>query len=212
MKRLFDLASIAIVIAVSMLDSVVPPVGIPLALVCIWGVLRLRSTGWAAVGMARPTSWRRTLGLGVVGAVGIYGVMALLVGPVTSSLIEAPADLSRFDALKGNVGMLLVYLTMTWTTAAFGEEIIWRGFVLTSLARVFGDTTKAWALALAAVTVMFGLLHAYQGPTGVVHTGAVGLMLAGLYLATGRNLWASIVAHGLLDTQGFLTLFLGLGD
>jgi membrane protease YdiL (CAAX protease family) len=40
-------------------------------------------------------------------------------------------------------------------------------------------------------------------------TGISGLVFGVLYLATGRNLWAPILAHGIYDTVGFLLIFLG---
>ncbi len=41
-------------------------------------------------------------------------------------------------------------------------------------------------------------------------TGMAGLVLGGLYLACGRNLWPAIVAHGTTNTISFLVLYFGL--
>jgi membrane protease YdiL (CAAX protease family) len=35
-----------------------------------------------------------------------------------------------------------------------------------------------------------------------IANGLVGLAFAIVYLATGRNLWAAILAHGVMDTTG----------
>ncbi len=47
---------------------------------------------------------------------------------------------------------------------------------------------------------MFGAAHAYQGPTGMIITGVLGLIFAIMYIASGRNLWLNIVVHGVYDT------------
>ena len=38
----------------------------------------------------------------------------------------------------------------------------------------------------------------------------VGLILGAAYLVAGRNLWASILAHGFIDTYGVVVLYFGL--
>ena len=43
----------------------------------------------------------------------------------------------------------------------------------------------------------------------MISAGLGGLVFGALYLATGRNLWVSVIAHGTTDTVGFLLLYLG---
>jgi membrane protease YdiL (CAAX protease family) len=53
-------------------------------------------------------------------------------------------------------------------------------------------------------TALFAFAHAYQGPTGILITGILGLVFAVLFVASGRNLWTTIIAHGVYDTGSFL--------
>jgi membrane protease YdiL (CAAX protease family) len=53
-------------------------------------------------------------------------------------------------------------------------------------------------LAFAVATILFGLVHVYQGVTGVVMTTLLGAVMAGLYLWTG-DLWIAIAVHAGLD-------------
>src|SRR2546422_6183160 len=55
---------------------------------------------------------------------------------------------------------------VAWTLAAFGEEFVYRGYLLTRIARVLGDTPRAWLGALAVTSMLFGAGHAYQGVSG----------------------------------------------
>src|SRR2546422_9570148 len=97
---------------------------------------------------------------------------------------------------------------VAWTLAAFGEEFVYRGYLLTRIARVLGDTPRAWLGALAVTSMLFGAGHAYQGVSGMITAGLGGFAFGLLYLGTGRNLWVSVSAHGPMDTVGCLLAFL----
>ena len=76
--------------------------------------------------------------------------------------------------------------------AGFGEELLFRGFLQNGLENVIGR----WP-ALAAASVVFGLVHPVTGAY-VVIAAVLGLYLGMLWVATG-NLLTPIVAHGLYD-------------
>jgi len=59
------------------------------------------------------------------------------------------------------------------------------------------------------VAVLFGIGHYYKGPSGIIDSGVAGLILGAAFVLSGRNLWASILAHGFIDTFGVIVLFLG---
>jgi membrane protease YdiL (CAAX protease family) len=174
-------------------------------------VLKLRGAGWREIGMARPQSWRRTALLGV-GTLVISLIVVVAVQVVTLNLpglVTEPADVSRFDPLEGNLLLLLGYVILAWTMAAFGEEMLFRAFLISQLDRVFQNTRAGWALALMGSSVLFGLAHYQEGLVGVLYNGAFGLVLGSVYLGTRRNLWVTIIAHGLINTLRFVLVFGG---
>jgi len=59
------------------------------------------------------------------------------------------------------------------------------------------------------VAIIFGFGHFYKGPAGILDSTYSGLVLGGVYLLSGRNLWTSILAHGLSDTFAVVVLFMG---
>lgn len=207
---LVKLGTILLVVAVNGLDGVIPPAGVPLALLTIWLIHRRTNRTWADIGLGRPSSWRRT----VLQAVGITAVLYPAATFGIDALLEllgmGTPDASRFDVIKGNPGQLAMYLTISWTTAGFGEEVIWRGFVMGGVAAVLGGSRAAWILALIGVSAIFGALHLYQGAAGVLATGLVGLVLGIIYLVSGRNLWLPILIHALIDSTAFTLLFFGI--
>ena len=66
----------------------------------------------------------------------------------------------------------------------------------------------AWILAAIFQAVLFGLVHAYQGIGGILTTGLIGLTFGLLYLVARRNLWPTIIGHGLVNTFGITVLHL----
>ena len=87
----------------------------------------------------------------------------------------------------------------------------YRGYVLNRAADLGDRTGFAWAFSLLLVMGLFGFGHSYQGLAGMLDTGFHGLVFGILYLASGRNLWACIIAHGVCDTVGIVLIFFGVG-
>lgn len=204
------LLGMVLVLALSFLDAVVPPAGVPLAVLAVWLILRREGTGWQAIGFRRPASWPRTIltATAIALAWQLLAIGSLLLARSAAGA-EGP-DISRFESIGGNPLMLAQWLIVAWTTAGFGEEIIWRGFLMTRLAGLLGDSRRAWVVSLWLMSAVFGLLHFYQGAAGVLMTGLSGLLLGTLFLLSGRNLWLPILTHGLLNTISFVALYFGL--
>src|SRR5881628_3353905 len=177
----------------------------------VFGVLSLwlRGQGPRAVGLAFRSDWVRTVSVGI-GAGIVYQCFSLYVAePAIARLTGKLPDVSLFAPLAGNVHFLLISLAVAWTLAAVGEEFVYRGYLLTRIARGLGNTPRVWLGALAVTSILFGVGHRYQGASGMISAGLGGFAFGLLYLATGRNLWVAVIAHGTMDTVGFLLLFLG---
>jgi len=86
--------------------------------------------------------------------------------------------------------------------AGIAEETAYRGYALTTLAAVTG---VGWAAVVTSL--VFGVLHTYQGGLGMARTATLGGVLAWGYVASG-SLWAPVAAHVLLD----IILGLALAD
>jgi len=171
--------------------------------------VRVRNGGWAALRLQRPASWRRTVAIAMGTA-----VLRLLMGefvtdPLTVRLWPQAPEVTEFNSLTGNVKLALLGLLVVWTFAAFGEEIAYRGYLLTRAAEVGWRSRAAYWAGLVPVSVLFGYGHYYKGPGGMVDSGIAGLLLGAAYLLAGRNLWVAILAHGFIDTFAVIVIFLG---
>ncbi len=137
---------------------------------------------------------------------GALFITGFVIGPVLRSLGAPPANPDVLvHSIEGNTLNYLVFLIpVTWGSAAFGEELLMRGFVYHRFSALAGP---AWGMVLQAA--LFGLGHMYQGYTGVMSLFVVGLVFGWGYLRAGRNLWPVIVAHGLIDTLSITLVYLG---
>jgi membrane protease YdiL (CAAX protease family) len=122
---------------------------------------------------------------------------------------KAP-DLELFRALHGNFTWTLIALAGTWTLAAFGEEMVYRGYLMNRVADLMRPTRTAWGVSLIVVSCAFGAGHIDQGITGQLENMVDGLFLGAIYLACRRSLSVAILAHGVADTLDVLLLFFGL--
>ena len=75
------------------------------------------------------------------------------------------------------------------------------------IAFVLGDSRMAFTIALLVQAVVFGLVHAYQGPAGVIGSTISGLVFGGLTLAARGSIWPAAIAHGLNNTIGIIELY-----
>jgi CAAX protease family protein len=171
--------------------------------------VRLRDGGWSAMGFKRPASWRRIFLIALVAA----GVRILLgqfvIEPVTGFFWPAPIAPALAKEITGNAKIALLALLFVWTFAAFGEEIAYRGYLLTRAADIGRRSKLAYWLGIVFVSILFGYGHYYKGPSGIIDSGIAGLILGAAYMLAGRNLWACILTHGFIDTFAVIDAFFG---
>jgi uncharacterized protein len=176
-----------------------------LGMVSIW----VRDGRLSSIGLKRPASWRRILLIASVAA----GVRILLgqfvIEPITGLFWPPPSAPKFASEIAGNVKVALLALLVAWTFAAFGEEISYRGYLLTRAADVGRRSITAYWLGIVLVSVLFGYGHYYKGTAGIIDSGIAGLILGAAYMAAGRNLWACILAHGFIDTFAVIDAFFG---
>jgi hypothetical protein len=145
-----------------------------------------------------------------MGGIVFQALSLYVIEPILGKLTGDIPDVSIFRPLVGNVQQLIVWLLISWTFAAFLEEMIYRGNFMHRFADLFKRSNTGWVFGLILANVLFGFGHMYQGTSGMIATGISGLVFAGLFFTSKKNLWAAIIAHGIYDTVGFLMIFFGV--
>ncbi len=109
--------------------------------------------------------------------------------------------------MQGNVELALLGVLYAFIGAGFYEEFMFRGFLMQGLAMLLGASRVAWIAACILQGALFGAAHAYQNPLGIAITGTLGVLMGLIVLASGRNLWAVIIGHGLFDASRFVLFY-----
>jgi membrane protease YdiL (CAAX protease family) len=138
----------------------------------------------------------------------IWSIFHLAVSmPILNRLTGTTQDLSSFEDLQGNIGNLIFLLLTTWTLAAFGEEIVYRGYLQRRARDVLGDGREGIVVAVILTSLLFGIAHAEQGTIGVMLTAMDAVVFSAIKLKFNDNLWAAILAHGFSNTIGLVVFF-----
>ncbi len=105
--------------------------------------------------------------------------------------------------LPANGGEYLHFLFLC-LAAGVGEEIVYRGFMITYLRELL-TSSEPWAAAVTLLfpAVSFGLAHYYQGAQAVIKIVAMALLFGFFYYRTG-TLWPLILLHTAIDAVGGL--------
>jgi len=73
--------------------------------------------------------------------------------------IPEGADMANYDYLKDNIGMLILSLIGVYIVSSFGEEVIYRAFLINRISELGLDAKKARIVAVILSAVIFGLIH-----------------------------------------------------
>lgn len=134
---------------------------------------------------------------GAIVAIAVVSVLAIFlarnvdevhtVGDIAALLPRNRAELKYGALLSINAGIV--------------EELLFR---LAMPVLIYAAVADA-AIAVAASIALFGLLHIYQGPSGVIGSMVIGVLLMALFLGTGSILLA-VLAHALIDLRSLVLI------
>ena len=176
-------------------------------------MMRAAGRRWSDVGLRAPRRWWIVLLAVVVGYLALGALAGVMHAVILPALGLPGPDLSAFSRLRGDLPEYLFWaLPVAFGSAAFGEELVARGFLTDRIATLLGGAAPNGVVVFAAVLLqgaLFGACHAYQGLGGALLTGAVGMVIGLVWLWSGRNLWAAILLHGLVDFVSMTAFYAG---
>ena len=176
-----------------------------------WLSLWLRHKRWKDVGLYRPTRWPQvTLAGSGMAVAGVYLSKKAIAPLLLQRTGETQPPVIELVSLPGNLVYFLLLLIGIWLLAAIGEEAVYRGYVLNRLVDLLGHGKVGWGIGLVVSSIMFSMGHGLFSRSVILGGSLIGLIEGGLYLASRRNLWLSIVFHGTWDTVFLVLHFLGL--
>lgn len=213
-NRIFIAIELLIVITLftaNQLEIIQVPLTLTLPLLLLgWISLRLRNLRWRDVGLYAPKNWKTTILLAAIIATVHQLFSTFLLIPWLEQVTKQPIDLSIVEQIKGNLGMLALSLVVAWLLAAFGEEMVYRGYILNRFSDVLNSSPTRWIFGYIVSALLFVWVHQYQGLVGVLDSFVSTTIFSIIYFYSGRNLWLPILVHGFYDTIAFIFAYLGI--
>lgn len=174
--------------------------------------LRARGQRWHHLGLRADIFDPRQLARAFLYSVPVFvlAIVAFAMGAILMANIlgiPEPADMSKYDYLRGNLALTMVALASVYLVSSFAEEVIYRGFMMTRLVEAGDGKGAAYGAAIAVSSLVFGLVHSDWGLAGMVQASFMGMALGIAFLAVRRNLWVTIFAHAYMDTILILQMY-----
>jgi len=170
-------------------------------------LLLLRADGQpiAALGIVRRGALRELAAAGWM-TLGTFAVQIAVAIPV--ALVGALAGIVNHEATQRTeaLGMIAAqgsvseFIPAVIAAAAF-EEVAFRGFLVPRLRALTGS----WPLAIAVVSIVFGLGHVYEGALAVAQTAFLGVYFSAMLLLR-RRLLGPIAAHAAFNIAMLLAV------
>lgn len=171
--------------------------------------------GWSAgtLGLQGPTNTPVAVTVALVLALLFYGQVfyirrAARTAEGRSQLRQSMSGPLHMLPRTSQERVLWVWLSLT---AGFCEELLYRGFMPAYFVHIFPGPVMPFLVAIFIAAVLFGIGHVYQKLTGVLGTGAMGLIFGLLYFFTG-SIFLPMIVHALFDLRLLLIDVAGVVD
>ncbi len=180
------------------------------AIAIIVSLIARKQGSFRDMGFRSPESWGGLLGTTLAYGVVIQLTFTIIVDPGLEQLTGYAVDISSFDNVRGNFVNFLILMAIGWGVGGFLEEFTFRGFVVGRLRWLLGSGTAATWFAVLVAATAFGVAHLYQGVSGVISAGMIGLILGAVYIYHRSNLWYAVFTHGFTNTFGITFIYLDM--
>ncbi len=168
--------------------------------------LALGKAAATELGLALPASWLSTLAW-AAGWTALMVAYSPAADWLARQVFAAPPTLKAFRAIQHSAAKLIAGIAIAWLLGGFFEELVFRGVLLGALEAGLGAGLPSWlasAMAIVVAAIGAGIVHWYQGPRAMVIIAQLSVLFGVLYVASGHNLYAVILAHGFYDTIAFI--------
>ena len=184
-----------------------------LMLLIVWALIRRRGISWKELGLSfNRLSAGEALRVFLLSLlVFVIGISAYLIAPLLMASINGipeSADFTRYEFLRNNPWGLVVSLIGVYVVSSFGEEVIYRAFLIHVISDMLKSLRYNIAIAVVGSAVIFGLAHYEWGIMGIIQTGMMGLAMGICYIKLKKKLWVLILAHAYMDTILLVQLYL----
>lgn len=179
----------------------------------VWFGMYVRGETWKDFGLTfGAITWKQVFtSVALSLLVFALAVAGFLIGSIIMANITGipdQADMSAYAFLQNNPGMLILSLCGIYLVSSFGEEVIYRAFLINRLQQMGLNGKLGTVGTIILSAVIFGFAHYQWGPIGIVQTTMMGIVLSASYLKLHRRLWILVLAHAYMDTILMIQMYL----
>lgn len=178
----------------------------PLGIVFL--ILKKSKFDWSKFGIGQKLTGKTILKSLTLASI-LFTVFTFLIDPILINWF-GDYDLSSINDIRGDFFAYLILMVIVWVFAAFGEELIFRGYYMKGLAELFGNNNKTWLFSAFITSLYFGISHAYQGLIGVISVFLWSFVISLLFNKNRNNLLLLVLIHGIYDTIGITLIYLNI--
>jgi hypothetical protein len=160
---------------------------------------------WAIFGFGKKIN-RKTVGKSLLLTIPLF-IGLSIIEPFLQNYFGA-FNLSSVDDIRDDVVNYAILMVIMWVFAAYGEELLFRGYYMQGFAKLFGNTNASWLFSALLISVYFGISHAYQGIAGIIAVTLGGFYFSTVYYTNRDNLAIGALVHGFYDTIGLTLIYL----
>jgi len=171
--------------------------------------------------LRRQRKTLRDLGLkrnGITAHTLIVGILSALLWIAFNKWVYHPfithffvvAPYTEYDFIRNHLSNLIITLIAAWIIGGFYEEIVFRGFIQTTIREWFVKSKHSFWFAGLLTSILFGLYHWQQGIFGIVGSVLAGLLWTFLLWRYKGNLWYPIISHAVFDTIALTMIYFGI--
>jgi membrane protease YdiL (CAAX protease family) len=166
-----------------------------------------KQDSFKSIGFIKQERWYYTIIRGMLLGVVIQLAFSIIFDPLIEKLTGTPIDLSNFDNMRGNLPLFFIWLVIGIGFGGFLEEITFRGYLITRLKLIIGDSPFSLIIILLLTSVSFGLAHLYQDWSGVISTGIFAFIFGVIFIQSKYNLWMPILTHSSANLVGLVLIY-----
>ncbi len=173
---------------------------IPILLIT-WLILKYSNENFSDIGFSLKQFEPKSILIGGLIAILTLAFMQLIFHPALEFFVSLEYnDSGLTDTVQGGTLQFLVMVTMGWLIGGLYEEIVFHGFIFTRLEKMINGKYSSH-ISFVITSLIFGLYHIQLGALGLINALVVGAVYLAVFLYFKRNLWYSIICHGLYNTM-----------
>ncbi len=169
-------------------------------LLFVWMTLKYSKETFSDIGFSFKLFKTNSILIGILVAVASLSFMQLIFFPTLEyfATFEEP-DVGIYNFIKENKWHYLFILIMGWLIGGFYEEVVFHGFIFTRLEKMIQGRYSTH-ISFFLTASLFGVYHFQLGTLGLINALIIGAVYLTLFLFFKRNLWYSIICHGVYNT------------